>query len=476
MIRRIYLNLSLLLALLLSTSSFAQDLNQALDLLPDKVKQFLMYEQKYMSLSVDPTRLNMGVGNTQEKFFAPESGNVFELESYWINTDDMHVFDSPGLDEEVKAVMFREKDGVKQIRFFVHPESKEFYKEVIQGLEKADAFFATATSSSRSLLVWQEGVTPFFAKVSLNKEVSAVVRTIPKSEISRSIGTNNTLVASEKTLPKNFKWMEETIGVMPKGMDRGGMLIRQFPKGIFEEGKSLIPLFALYGGNSAQGPPILAKMISESNMPASEFIKQKIIEPFANLWLGTTIDVGFSMEAHAQNSLIEVDKFGMPTGNYVFRDLGGFDVDFSYRKNLGYKDLNLPFITNFAKEYHQEELTAALRKSLYNHYEGGFLFNLNKDIPKWMEQGLIPAERLTPNHFSKQLQTAFGKFYEERTTLKLAKEFQLSSMADNVITARKNILANVGEQKYPKSLSSKAVSFLYRIFPWACDANFIKEY
>lgn len=464
------------LFLFFSFSALAKDLNHALDLLPDNVKQFLKYEQQYMSLSVDPTRLNMGVGNTQEKFFAPESGNVFELESFWMNVEDHHVFKSPGLDQEIEAVMYREKDGVKQVRFFVHPESKEFYKDVLVGLEKADSFFATATSSSRSLLVWQEDVAPFFAKVSLNKEVSAVVRTIPKSEISRSIGTNNTLIKSKETLPKAFKWMQETIGVLPQGMDRGGMLIRQFPKGIFEDGKSLIPLFALYGGNSAQGPPVLVNMINKSNMPASEFINQKIIEPFAKMWLGTTIDVGFSMEAHAQNSLIELDKHGLPTGNYVFRDLGGFDVDFSYRKSLGYKEAELPFVTNFAKEYHQEELTNALRKSLYNHYEGGFLYNLNKDIPKWMNEGLIAREELAGQHFSRQLNAAFGKYYLERTGIRLPKEFQMHEMADHVKTARTSILGNVSEQKYPKSLTARAVSFLYNLFPWACDANYTRDY
>ncbi len=49
-------------------------------------------------------------------------------------------------------------------------------------------------------------------------------------------------------------------------------------------------------------------------------------------------------------------------------------------------------------------------------------------------------------------------------------------MANHVTNARNSILGNVREQKYPKSLTAKAVSFLYNAFAWACDANYTKDY
>jgi hypothetical protein len=115
-------SLFLSLLVLINGNSYAGDLDHALNFLPNNIKKFLEYEQHYMSLSVDAARLNMGIGNTQDPFFSPEKGNVFELKSYWINTNDIHVFDSEGLDQQIKQVMFRVKNGQKQVRFFIHPE------------------------------------------------------------------------------------------------------------------------------------------------------------------------------------------------------------------------------------------------------------------------------------------------------------------------------------------------------------------
>jgi len=440
------------LLLLLPLQGKSEQTGNPLDLLPSSLRTFLDYEQKHMSLSVDPTRINMGTGNKQDLHYAPENGNVFDLKSYWVKADDLHVFESEVIDEKIRKTMFMEKDGVKFVRFFVHPESESLYENLLKNADSAGSYHATATSSSRSLLVWRENETPFIAKVSLNKEVSAVVRNIPKSEISRSIGTNNTLLTSKDQLPKNFDWMQESLATIPKGMERGGLIIRELPHGLAEGTRTVIPLFALYGGNSARGPPLLAKMIKQSGEPASVFIKNRILDPFIKMWLSTTIDNGFSMEAHAQNTLIELDEHGLPNGKFVFRDLGGFDVDFAYRKKIGAPLVkSLPFVDDFNKEYHQYELQNAIRGSLYNHFEGGFVYNLDQYIPEWMGEGLINQEKLGNGFFSHHLMDSFEKNYALRVGKKVEKMGSIVNCDRYVLAARERLLKNLERKNAPPS-------------------------
>lgn len=439
-------------------------------LLPKSLIDFLETEQKRMSLSVDPDRLNMGKGNTQDQFYAPENGNVFDLPSYWVDESLTHAFKGDGMNESIRKIMFRDHNGVEQVRFFVHPESESLYAEFLKSATPADSFHATATSSSRSLLVWKEGVTPFMAKVSLNKEVSAVVRTIPISEISRSIGTHNTFQASRELLPRGFEWMPETLGVIPQGMDRGGMLIREFPEGIVEGKRSFVSLFALYGGGTAQGPPLLVEMINKSGQSPSEFVHTRIIEPFVRTWISTTIDHGFSMEAHAQNSLLELGEDGLPTGKYIFRDLGGFDVDFQYRAALKLPKANsLPFINDFAKEYHQSELDGALLRSVYNHYAGGFVYNLDKFLPQWMEQGLIARETIGGLHFAKMLNDSIRTGYLHRGFKVSPDASGLQWIQGAALEAKRSVANAVTGHTKPQGLGW---SILNRLFPhskWGCE-------
>lgn len=347
---------------------------------PANVAELMRFEQQYMNSAIDRTLL-AAIENNQLKKYSPQSEAIFAIKSYWL---PMEKFQIAGVDDasnllgiEVKRT---NKNGEKQVLFLVHPESEDIYSSLVGNSEMGPKFMATATSSSRTLLVWpeQNPEKVFFGKLSLNKEISSVVRTIPKGEVARSVGTTLILQA-ERYLPKDFLYFPEVFGVMPKGWGRGGMILRSIPKEIQQGELRLIPLFALYTKGKQKESPII-EMIRKSGMRSDLFIIEKIIRPFVKQWVDLAVNQGIAIEAHAQNVLMEVDASGIITGKFIYRDFGGFNIDLNFRRSHNLSVPQLPVFESEIKDYHQEHHQTAIVQSLERFFEGGFLFGLGKEL------------------------------------------------------------------------------------------------
>jgi hypothetical protein len=351
--------------------------------LPRPLERWRLLEQKALSRQVDTTRL-LALDNHQEKAYAPESGQTFEVKSYWIDAKRLHAFTGEGLPAELRGQFFRKDRGRDQVRLLVHPESEGFYREFLVGATPAPSFRATATASSRTLLAWPpgDGDHAFFAKLSLDKEIGGVVRTIPMGEVARSIGLNNVLHQGGASLPASFRFLPEVIGVIPKGMERGGMIIRAIPEDVRSGDMRYMPLFSLYAPRSGGRPPLIARMIETSGLSAPEFVRQKLIRPFVRQWLDLTVKQGIAMEPHAQNVLVEIGRDGLPTGSFLHRDLGGFNIDFKFRKSLSIRTpRRLPVLQSMKKDYFTDKSEKVLR-NLETYFQGGFVYNLDQELPK----------------------------------------------------------------------------------------------
>ena len=145
------------------------------DSLPGPLRQWMHYEQRLLSRSVDTTKLT-ALDNHQDRRYSPEAGKTFPIKSYWVDAGRVDAFLGQGLPKDLKQLFTRTRGGSKQVRLLVHPESEVFYKGFLRGAARGSDFLASATASSRTMLVWKKGQAsqPFFAKVSLDKMIGEV--------------------------------------------------------------------------------------------------------------------------------------------------------------------------------------------------------------------------------------------------------------------------------------------------------------
>jgi hypothetical protein len=363
--------------------------------LPTSIQEWLRSETILLSRNVDTMRLMTPEHNDQNKLFTPESGNVFQLTGFWIDADELKVSQSE-FPEQLKDFFVREVNGRQQYLLLVHPESYAFYNTRLDlSRLETETFLATATASSRSLLVWKPGRENdvFVGKVSLNAQIGGVDRTIKGVEGAMSVGIDMTL-AGAKDLPKNFSAFREVFSAIPTGMDRGAMIIRTIPEDMINGKKAFIPLFALYAKPSDGQAPLLLQMLNKfketSDADPETLVEKTIIQPFIDEWFNLAMH-GVLMEPHAQNVLIGLNKKGIPNGDFRHRDFGGFNINMPYRQAHGYfVPETLPtFSGSVARDYYFDAHAGNYRKSLDNYFDAGFLFNIEKSLLDWNQAGLI---------------------------------------------------------------------------------------
>jgi hypothetical protein len=348
--------------------------------LPEPIRAWLYNEQVLLSRSVDTERIHPVTENMQKKNLAPEAARVFKLRTYWVDADKFDSFEAKSIDPEIRDLFVRKRAGRTQLRLVVHPESESFYEALTTGATPGDDLHASATASSRTVLAWKPGSAsrPFFAKLSLNAQIGGVVRTIPKGEVARSVGVTR-ILEGEQGLPASFSYLPEVLGAMPKGFERGGMIVRQIPDEILRGEKRYVPLFSLYADPPDGSPTMLAEMVKKSGQSTQDFVRLRIIRPFVAEWLDLLAHHGITTEPHGQNVLIEIGQDGLPTGNFLHRDFGGFNVNFDAREKLGLGPDRraLPRIGDFDASWHTSK-SEETKEHLETYFGGGVLFNLDQ--------------------------------------------------------------------------------------------------
>lgn len=364
--------------------------------LPPGVQDWIRNETILLSRKTDTVRLLSPEQNAQNPLFAPEAGNVFKLYGFWIDSSELKAYESE-LPKNIKALVVRQHDGKTQFLFFVHPESYAYYAQRLDfSILDREEFLATSTASSRSLVVWKPGFEQdvFVAKVSLNATIGHVDRTIKGIETAMSIGIDRTLRGA-RDLPSQFSVFREVLGVIPTGMDRGGMILRALPTDMVNGSRTFIPFFSLYAKSPDGSNPLLIDMINRSGEDPVQFVENKIIIPFINEWFDSAMS-GVLMEPHAQNVVMEIDETGMPTGRFRHRDFGGFNIDFKFRKENGlFVPEELPTFTgSIDADYYIAAHQKNLSSSLNHYFDAGFLHPLEQNLMEWQKANLIKGARI----------------------------------------------------------------------------------
>jgi len=171
------------------------------------------------------------------------------------------------------------------------------------------------------------------------------------------------------------------------------MIIRAIPKEVTRGQASVVPLLSLYAPPSGGGRPLLAEMIERSGLSPEAFVRSKIIRPFARQYIELAVGRGIVPEPHAQNVLLELGRDGQPTGSFVHRDFGGFNIDFSHRRASGLAlPAQMPAINSLQADYKIGRYGSAkkmLGRNLDSFFYGGFVYNLDKELPTWGSKGYL---------------------------------------------------------------------------------------
>lgn len=347
------------LTILFLLSKMASALNCSRDDLPQSINQFIVDEQGFQAFET-PSWFkvpNLKAWNTP---YAPHLKRTFTITGCWIPQKKFSEMGGAVLGDHAqfrKQFSRSSTDGNKEVLFFTHPEEMTQIEYGKNGYDPAqfscEEYCATPTSSNRTLLVWrataeEQSFKPVFIKLSISSANGIKDKTVTNEEAQRSILFNQMLTAQQDQqglFKDTFKFFKEPFAMTfkPEGaqgdFSKGaGFVVREIPQALLDNGIHIVPALALFGSPTTDGgtEPYLLK--AYKNRDAAELyqiITKKIIQPFVTQWLTASLDWDFVTESHGQNLLVELDKNGLPTGSFWYRDLDGFEFNNAQRKLRG---------------------------------------------------------------------------------------------------------------------------------------------
>lgn len=260
----------------------------------------------------------------KDDIYHPKHFQPFNVKGYWIPESEGKLF---ATESGSTCPLVRNGPQGKEVLFLVHPKSESLYAPLIAkyGPTKMDVP-ALALSSFRTLVV---ALPTGYAmvKVSIDEKIGGAHRALTLKECAGSVGT--TAVLQHKQA--NVQFLQENMSFVPNGSERGaGMIHRVIPECLLrtESNKYIIPAFSLLGTRNRQ---LLELLIKQSNMTPTQFLRDVILQPLAELYIDLIYMKHISMEAHGQNLLLSIDTSQKDKVkiNFIYRDMGGVNCLFS---------------------------------------------------------------------------------------------------------------------------------------------------
>ncbi|MBX9766584.1 MAG: hypothetical protein K2X47_04875 [Bdellovibrionales bacterium] len=287
--------------------------------------------------------------------YIPENRPKFPLGYFLIPSENSDFLATSGAKLSVRRQVSQKTAGKTFHRLFVHPESLEHYRYLSKkyqyvGPEETE-FYASPTSSYRSLIVWQPRnprATPFVAKVSLARNVIGNIdRLVSNNEVQRSIANQKVFekIGDEALADMGVRIYPESMGLMPK-LDSsinapektGGQLIREIPADVVS-GKVKWLSFSGVMSPAREGEAAIFAIQKATGLDWMRFIRTYFVNSYMDMFENLTFKKGINFEPHSQNLSWELDTQMRPTGNWVIRDFGGVWPDV-FRMMKGNVDVN----------------------------------------------------------------------------------------------------------------------------------------
>lgn len=285
--------------------------------------------------------------------FAPAEGNVFWLPHIEVpeNPENWRFLASlQKVSPELQPHAFKELNGKRYIRIFVHPYSTEqtTFKKIAQkfGGFKYE-YQAATTASPRSFVSWKAtnpdpNLKPntlnfpnkqndiFRTKVSIYKLDVDGSRLNPEKKMVRAASVSHFFdaIPAEVKEKINFDFESESFVAVPDGTD-AGYVLRNAPTELSQSSTStrVEPAF------SVLRPERLDEIVGNKKNPLA-FIIDKLFKPISTVTTYLLLEEGLMGEFHSQNYEYVVDSKGVPTGKLIIHDAD------SFRSNLGLRALN----------------------------------------------------------------------------------------------------------------------------------------
>lgn len=338
--------------------------------------------------------------------YLPENRAVFRLPCFWVRRKDLYVY--RGLQASETMWGNGEKQGPDdRVLFPMHPAELRNHQEFFACVGAVDTathgvrFFATPTSSTRTVLVWPDGQpeNTFFAKLSLNSRLFGD-RRLRRERVAGSVGLSRLVLESAEALPSGVKYFPEKVGLAPRWAQEGGVIIRVIPEEIKAGRVVPAPLFALIGGDQ-EHRPLLLELMARGEVDIREFIESVLLEQFADNWVDLVFESGLILEAHGQDLLLALSPNLIPLGGLYYRDFEGLTVDWSLRRVRGLSEpSSLPHAWKWFETYETwgypllQLVFGKLRTSLFD-YLYFFLSQFEIALAEWRANGgLIVAKDL----------------------------------------------------------------------------------
>ena len=394
--------------------------------LPSSVVNWWIYETYYASTEADPIYFGH-LDQTDVGFrYRPEAHQVFDVTGYWLPEKKLHTF-SDQLPEAIRELTQRlnPHTGEREVLYFVHPESEALFPEIVGNRElERSVFKAVATSSTRGLLLWKPGAehSPFVGKLSLNREVAELLRTVSGFETQFSVQASGIL--REVDFPEGSSFMREVFGAVVRGHPEGGMILRALPEGVLSGQLTLAPLFALYGGaNEIEKGSLLLRLIRASGLQPLDFVRTRLVRPFVRAWVRLARQ-GIVMEPHAQNVLVALSMVEDVIARLEFRDLGGFAFDPQYREAKGLPvPRSSPDPDLMGPSGEAGKHATYLFKSLERKFLRGFLYGIESVFAEWRKDRVF-AKELVPSWWAAEM---LAQEVSAEISLQLGREVKVRS-------------------------------------------------
>lgn len=230
------------------------------------------------------------------------------------------------------------------------------------------------TSSTRTLVVLDR-FPGLMVKTHLPKRISRFLRRLRADSIRHSIAVTRELRRTADLSATSTTWgfLPESVGVIVHAQEEEGfgyVLREPVPYPTAPDRRTLVPLFALFTADprTPGEPPLVLQIATQIGRDPIALITDDIIGRLLDGWSWVFRTTGLLLEAHGQNTLLELDGASHPR-RIIHRDFQSVPVDPTLSQCA-------PAMRGFTKHIIGEnDYPALLEQSLmYDHFIGDYLF------------------------------------------------------------------------------------------------------
>lgn len=366
----------------------------------------LAYLDRYRNEGTRTYSPHAAFTEAEERYQPTSKVKSFDLPAWELPAERMKVYSADPTPELVARYLH---DGT--VTFCIHPQMLEAfpgeaYVRRSRALGKPrPPIRVSPTSSTRTLDVRAEG-RPHALKVHFPFRVSRFGRRMRDEVVQQAINVSREIQRHIEELDGDFAFLREVIGITHRNQDPGsaraenwGYLVREmtpFPRPATNV--RLIPGFALYGADRFDPGkrPLLLELIADDDRVSS--VLDTILLPIIRHWSQLFLTLGFILEPHGQNTLLEVDRRGR-IRRVVHRDLS-LGIDMRRRRDQSLSDGQL---NGYNRMEGGEFASVAYDKFMGGHFFQRIVETLQRDDPSVRPDAIHGAcrevfRRLFPEH------------------------------------------------------------------------------